>query len=171
MAQMGASMVGAAGSYMDTGYIRASEGKSCCNMCDVRTMKQHSPAVGGFNFLEAMELGRRRGGQKKRKKNTRSGLSRVAAAAAATATSSSALLEQEQNHQKKGFLGGALANAAMSGIASTIQAKGGCCPICPNLQTILNSNVPIDETFGGPFAPAMESKESGGKIEIYIYTL
>ena len=177
MAQMGASMVGAAGSYMDTGYIRASEGKSCCNMCDVRTMKQHSPAgrstVGGFNFLEAMELGRRRGGQKKRKKNTRSGLSRVAsaaaaAAAAAAATSSSALLEQEQNHQKKGFLGGALANAAMSGMASTIQAKGGCCPICPNLQTILNSNVPIDETFGGPFAPAMESKESGGKIEIYI---
>ena len=86
----------------------------------------------------------------------------------ATTTSASLLLEQ-QNYQKKGFLGGALANAAMSGMASTIQAKGGCCPICPNLQTILNSNVPIDESFGGPFAPAMESKESGGKIIIFYF--
>ena len=44
-------------------------------------------------------------------------------------------------NQKKGFLGGALANAAMSGMASTIQAKGGCCPICPNLQTILKKYI------------------------------
>ena len=40
---------------------------------------------------------------------------------------------------------------------------GSCCPMCPSsLQTILNSNVPQDEAFGGPFGKSIGVGEVAG---------
>ena len=77
------------------------------------------------------------------------------------------LLEQKALHRKKGFISGAMGgvlNAAMSGGLGMNGGTGGCCPVCPNLQTIMNANVPQDEAFGGPFAPGMESSQSGAPL-------
>ena len=77
------------------------------------------------------------------------------------------LLEQKALHRKKGFISGAMGgvlNAAMSGGSGMNGGTGGCCPVCPNLQTIMNANVPQDEAFGGPFAPGIESSQSGAPL-------
>ncbi len=121
---------------MDTGYVRGT----CCNMCDKQTTK-------GQRFLEllstakagvARRMGRKRGG-----------------GASAAKSASSARLAA--NSRRRGFMGAAgsmLGNAAMSGMGSMHGATGGCCPVCPNLQTVMNAGVPPDEAFGGPFAKA-----------------
>ena len=121
---------------MDTGYVRGT----CCNMCDKQTTK-------GQRFLELLStaklavtgrLGRKRGGD-------------------ASASASSASARLVVNSRRRGFMGAAgsmLGNAAMSGMGSMHGNTGGCCPVCPNLQTVMNAGVPQDEAFGGPFAKA-----------------
>ena len=126
---------------MDTKYNPMGQ---CCNLCDKRSMKPSSKLKLPFSFLEAMEV--RTLEAKRRKRGT-----------------STVLLEKngEGSNRRKGFVSslGAMAGAALGAMGSggSPVIGFGCCPVCPNLQTIMNANVPQDEAFGGPFASAMES--------------
>jgi hypothetical protein len=150
---------------MDTRYNSNGE---CCNLCDKQTMKPSSSLKLPFSFLEAMEVRKMNHDLARRKKNGFRNTKK---------SSPSVFLEQNQrrngvrHHRRKGFVGslgalGAMAGAAMGGLGGGghVGANNGCCPVCPNLQTILNAGVPQDEAFGGPFAAAMESKEQGAPL-------
>ena len=147
---MGKTQSGGSGSFnngptsMNTGYVRTT----CCNICDQKTRKQKS------SFIEAME-------------NTHKNRKRGIHGSHQNSNRNTFLLEQRALHRKKGFIGGAMGgvlNAAMSGGLGMNGGTGGCCPVCPNLQIIMNANVPQDEAFGGPFAPGMESSQSGASL-------
>ena len=130
---------------MDTGYQRSA----CCNMCDKKTMAQKSPAA----FIELMEQGM--------------GRKRAAASSYEYGTRSSMFSGRRQDsaRRRRGFVGSlaaAAGNAAMSAAGGSMHGNtGSCCPMCPSLQTILNSNVAPDEAFGGPFGKALESGTVG----------
>ena len=78
------------------------------------------------------------------------------------------MIEHRHSARRRGFVGSlaaAAANTAMSAVGANIHANtGSCCPMCPSLQTILNSNVPADEAFGGPFGKALESEVVGAPL-------
>ena len=123
---------------MDTGYKRSA----CCNMCDKWTMAQQSSAA----FIELMESGMGRKRAASASKRSRNG-------------------RDYSSHRRRGFvgaLGAAAGNTALSALGHSMHGNtGSCCPMCPSLQTIMNSNVPADEAFGGPFGKALESEVVG----------